>query len=344
MTTGIGIRSYGAYLPYWRIKAEEYEKAWGACAAGIKEKIVASFDEDPVTMAVAAAREAVALIPNAGEEVKYLALASTCFPYAEKAAAGTLSQALGLSSDIFTSEHTTSTAAGMEAFMAAWQYLQTAKGESALALVVIADAPEAKAADTIEHGLGAGAVAFILSRETPVAQVEGVASAIQDSLGERYRRAGDTNLHDLGVREYTGETFLNLGQRAAQNLLKDLGRLPGDYQHFITSQHDARLPQTLGRRLGFEEEKIKPALLYPQTGDTGAASAFLSLAHILASTRPGEKVLLISYGSGAKALALSLRVTAEINGFRPAHTVNYWLVRKKYLDYTRYLKVRRQIV
>ncbi|MBC7324750.1 MAG: 3-oxoacyl-ACP synthase, partial [Moorella sp. (in: Bacteria)] len=232
----------------------------------------------------------------------------------------------------------------MEAFMVAWQYLQTVREESALALVVVADAPGAMAADNVEHGLGAGAVAFILTREAPVAVIEGMASVVQDFLGERYRRAGDTNLHDLGVREYTGETFLDLGQHTVQNLLKQLGRSPGDYQYFIAGQHDARLPQTLGRRLGFEEEKIKPALLYPQTGDTGAASVFLSLAHILASAYEGEKILLLSYGSGAKALALSLEVSVEISSFRPVHPVSYWLERKKYLDYIRYLKERRQIV
>ncbi|MDN5348519.1 MAG: hydroxymethylglutaryl-CoA synthase [Clostridia bacterium] len=340
----MGIQSYGVYLPYLRIKADEYVKAWGACAAGISEKTVPDFDEDSITMSVAAAREILDLTPQATKNIAFLAVASTSFPYVEKATSTTLIQALGLNDNIFTSEHTTSTAAGLEALLAAWRYLETQKEFGKTALITVADAPQARAWDTLEHGLGAGAVAFLLTKENPIAVMEGASSAAQESLGERYRRTGETAVHDLGVREYTSETFLELCRRAAQNLLKELGRSPGDYHYLIVGQHDARLPQTLGRKLGFEEEKIKPGLLYSSIGDTGAASALLSLAHILDQARPEEKILLLAYGSGAKAIALSLKVTAEIADHRPTHTVNYWLERKKYLDYTRYLKVRRQIV
>ena len=51
-----GITSMGIYIPIYRLKREEIARMWGVHAIG-GEKAVAGYDEDPVTMAVAAARE-----------------------------------------------------------------------------------------------------------------------------------------------------------------------------------------------------------------------------------------------------------------------------------------------
>ena len=51
-----GIASYGAYIPYFRLSRAEIGKAWGG-GGGKGERAVASYDEDSLTMAVAAARD-----------------------------------------------------------------------------------------------------------------------------------------------------------------------------------------------------------------------------------------------------------------------------------------------
>ncbi|UCH08432.1 MAG: 3-hydroxy-3-methylglutaryl CoA synthase, partial [Deltaproteobacteria bacterium] len=52
----VGIKSYGVYIPYYRLNRAEVAKNWGGFQmAG--EKAVANFDEDTVTMGVEACRE-----------------------------------------------------------------------------------------------------------------------------------------------------------------------------------------------------------------------------------------------------------------------------------------------
>ena len=62
----IGIVSYGAYVPRYRIKIEEIARLWGDDAEALKnglmvyEKSVPDIDEDAATIAVEAARYAMA--------------------------------------------------------------------------------------------------------------------------------------------------------------------------------------------------------------------------------------------------------------------------------------------
>ena len=52
----VGITSYGAYVPWHRLTRSEIARAWGK-AAPPGEKAVAYYDEDSLTMAVAAAMD-----------------------------------------------------------------------------------------------------------------------------------------------------------------------------------------------------------------------------------------------------------------------------------------------
>ena len=84
----VGIVGYGVYLPRYRIKTEEYVKAWGslsAMAAGIREKTVPGYDEDVATMAIEASRNAVLHADIKPEAIHAVYLGTTCGPYVEKA-------------------------------------------------------------------------------------------------------------------------------------------------------------------------------------------------------------------------------------------------------------------
>ncbi len=50
-----GITRFGAYVPFHRLSREQIGNAWGG-KKGAGEKSVASYDEDSITLAVAAAR------------------------------------------------------------------------------------------------------------------------------------------------------------------------------------------------------------------------------------------------------------------------------------------------
>ncbi|HUL22989.1 MAG TPA: 3-hydroxy-3-methylglutaryl CoA synthase, partial [Thermodesulfobacteriota bacterium] len=90
----IGITSYGAYIPIWRIKRDAIQRG------GAGEKSVANFDEDSLTMAVSAALNSLAGLDRGS--IDGLLFASTTFPYKEKQNASLVAAAADLRKDILT--------------------------------------------------------------------------------------------------------------------------------------------------------------------------------------------------------------------------------------------------
>ena len=334
----VGIVSYGAYVPRLRISRAEYQKAWGSCGADIKEKAVPEFDEDTLTMGVEAAKNCLRNIGTGN--IGSLALASTSFPYEEKVLSGTVASMLGLSEHLFTAEYAQSTQAGLEAFITTAQVLENARFDRAM--VISSDAPVALPKDTIEHGLGAGAAAFLLGKENIIAEIEYCTSYVAENMGERYRINGKNFISDIGIKNFTGIAFSELATKAAHDVFQTLGRNSKDYRFFVIQEMDGKYPRSIARKLGFSEEQINPALLYTQIGDAGAAGALLSLASVLDVAVVGDKILMVGYGSGAGSKAISFNVKA--NRERMNVPLRQQLEKKKSIDYVQYLKLKRQII
>jgi len=333
----VGIVSYGAYIPRLRISREEYQKAWGVCGADIKEKTVMEFDEDTLTMGVEAAKDCLRNVDSVN--IGSLALASTSFPYEEKVLSGTIASMLGLSKHLFTAEYTQSTQAGLEALITSAQALENAKFNSAM--VIASDAPIALPKNTIEHGLGAGAAAFLLGKENIIAEIEYVTSYVAENMGERYRLDGNNFISDIGVKSFTGIAFSELAIKAARDVFQTLGRTSKDYRFFVIQEMDGKSPKSISKKLGFGEEQVIPGLLYGQIGDTGAAGTLLSLNSVLDVAEAGDKILMIGYGSGAGSKGISFNVKDKKE--RMNASLRQRLEIKKSINYVQYLKLKRQI-
>ena len=89
-----GILSYGAYLPYRRLDRSEIRPVAGT-GGGRGQRTVASYDEDATTMAVAAARTALAAAPE-GAAPSSLWFATVSPPYLDKTNATAVHAALRL--------------------------------------------------------------------------------------------------------------------------------------------------------------------------------------------------------------------------------------------------------
>ena len=336
----IGISGYAAYIPRLRIKKEEYAKAWGSFAApGITEKSVMGFDEDVLTSAAKVSKRALESVPLAPEKVSRFALASTSAPYTEKLLSGTIMVSVGIPGTAFCSDHTSSTRAGTEAMIASLEHMMA--NPSGRAVVAAADAPTASMWETIEHPMGAGAAAFVLSNENLVAEVEAYACFASEYLGERFKPKDDQTLHDLYVRKYEEGSLLSNTVKSGNAILKMLNRKPEDYQHVVIQQPDARVPSTVASRMGFTDAQLAAGLVAKLVGDLGAASTAVGLAAALDAAKVDDKILLISYGSGAASDALSLKVVSDR---KSAFKVQAELDRKEYIDYVKYLKIKGAIV
>lgn len=331
-----GISGYGVYIPRMRIKREEYLKAWGSfSAAGVNEKSIMGYDEDVLTMAAKVARRALEFVPLPPSRITRVALATTSPPYREKLLSGTILEGLGIPNEVFSSDHTTSTRAGTEAFLVGLEHLSA--NPSGHVLVAVADGPTASMWDAVEHGLGAGAAAFVLSAEALLAEVDGHASYATEHAGERFRTKEEEGIQDLGVKKFSESAFLTTTSGAASALLKTTGRKPEEYAHVVVQQPDARAPGMVAAKLGFTEAQMATGLVSAYLGDLGAASASVGLAAALDAAKVGDRILVVSYGSGAGADALSLKLVSDR---KTPFSVRVEADRKEYVDYVQYLKLK----
>jgi hydroxymethylglutaryl-CoA synthase len=336
----VGISGYAAYIPKLRIKRDEYAKAWGSCsAAGVNEKSVLGFDEDPLTSAVKVSKRALESASLAPETITRFALASTSAPYTEKLLSGTVIVSVGIPNNAFSTDHTTSTRAGTEAFLAGVEHVVA--NPSGRALVAAADAPTASMWDPIEHALGAGAAAFVLSNESPIAEIEGWSSYASEYFGERFKERGDAKMRDINVKKFEEGSLITNTTKAGGALLKKLGRKPEEYQHVVIQQPDARVPSTVSARLSFTDPQLATGLVSKFLGDLGAASTPVALAAVLDVAKVGDRIMVISYGSGAGSDAISLKVVSDR---KSPFKVQEEADKKEYIDYVKYLKLKGAIV
>ncbi|MFC7165141.1 hypothetical protein [Halospeciosus flavus] len=304
------VESAGAYVPRYTISAETIGEAWdGFRARGVSEKRVPAGDEDAVTMAVEAARDAIAASDVAREELSALALGTTTPPIDEGDVGVQVAEMLGLPRSVEVSVFTQSTRAGTRALLAA----SRADGP---ALAVASDCPLGEPDDALDHAAGAGAVAF-LTAESGTVDLTDVATYAQEYPGTRFRRRGSESIEEYGATTYGRDAYATAVAGAVDGL--DLG---GDADVEPTgvalSAPDGSLPGRGARRLPFDAEIYH---LAGELGDTGAASALFGL---LAAWEDGsENTVVVGYGDGAGADALVTTGTLDTDWRRTGHEITY---------------------
>ena len=305
-----------AYIPRWRISAQEYVTAWGTFSGGgVRAKAVADADEDAVTMGWEAARR---LLPEAADRrrVRALYFASTTPPYRVGTSAATLAAMLGLREDVSVYDLTTSRRSGLAALRLALQDAsgRTGAGGPAEAddwiLVVAAENPAAAPGSDLEHGLGHAAAALLVGSRGP-APVIWDGGSTREYLGGIFLRDEDGSLQQQAVSSYTDhgdETLL-------RPLITALRGACGDgfprVAVMLAHREPARVAR-LGARLGLAEEQIRPCTVTAAIGDTGAAAALLELQLVLETAAPGTHVAVLAWHGGAAADGLALRVTGPV--------------------------------
>jgi hydroxymethylglutaryl-CoA synthase len=341
MTTGI--IGYAGYVPRPRITSKEYIQAIGMFTArNIQEKAIPSFDEDSISMAIQAASDALKRGNNKPEEISGLFFASTTPPYTEKASSSTIAAALDLYSKIQISDFGFSTKAGGDALLACIDYVSSGRGKNGL--VIASDSPKANVSDTIEHGLGAGASAFIISNENVSITFEGSYAETEEILGERFRRDGKEFIEDVSIAPYTQGAFHRIVKKSVQGLMSEIGINPDEVAYIVLHQNNIRASINVAKSCGFPDEKVSPGILSSSIGDAGASSTLLGFVKVLDQAKTGDRILVNFYGSGSGSNTLSFIIDDEINtNGHEANLLEQYLSDKEYVDYLSYLKLRRRI-
>jgi hydroxymethylglutaryl-CoA synthase len=322
-----GITSVGVYLPVYRLSREDIGRMWGGRGTG-GAKAVAGYDEDTMTMAVTAALDCLG---RGKSGVNGLFLATTTAPYKEKLSAAVVAAAADLPGECHTADFTDSLRAGTAALKTAVDTVKA--GSVKQVMVVVADSRLGAVKGTLEHTLGDGAAALVISSEKAIAEIEGSYSIYNDFTDlwrtdeERFPRAAESRFIDeVG--------YLPTMQSAINGLMKKYSLQLNDFMKIVYYASDVRQHAALARRLKLDKAQVQDPL-YNDIGNTGAAAGFLMLAAALEKAGPGDRILFVSYGDGADAFAL--RVTDEIINFQQTPVISQQLAGKMPISYGQYL-------
>ena len=311
----IGIKSYGAYIPWNRLNRKAIYAATGwfnaftlAYARG--EKAIASYDEDSLSMSVAAGMDCLESINEGGAAgaLEAVYLSSTTLPYRERQNAGIVAAALGLPEEIRTTDFTGSLKAGTAALLAACESAQ-AGGKGVL--VCSADCRHGKAGSVQEQLFGDGGAALLVGDSGVIAAFEGYYSIAADFVDCR-RSETDKFARTWEERWLRDEGYVKFIPQVIKGLLDKYNLKTGDFAKIIYPCPYGNVHSSIGKSIGAEPGQLQDNL-GASVGDTGAAHPLLMLAAALEEAKPGDRLLVVGYGNGCDALIF--RVTDEIEKF-----------------------------
>ena len=332
----IGITSYGAYIPWYRINRKTVFSAMGWLDSATSmpgEKAVANYDEDSLTMAVAAGMDCLKGFDRG--KIEGLYLATTTSPYKERQSAGIITTAFDFRSDVRTADFTDSLKAGTAALLSACDAVKA--GATKSIMVCASDCRRGKAGSADEEVYGEGAAAFLLGDSKVIASLEGFYSLSYDFM-DHWKAEEDQFGHSWEGRWSRDEGYNKFIPEAISGLLKKYGLSIKDFAKVVYPCLSPRDHAAIGKALRLEPDQIQEHM-FTTVGDTGTAYALMMLVAALEDAKPGDKIIVASYGNGSDALFF--QVTEEIEKVRDRRGIKKHLASKKELtNYEKYIAFR----
>jgi len=337
-----GIVGYGVYVSRFRIKE------------GRMERSVPFIDEDSITAAVEAGK--LALIHSGVDHslIGKVYVGSESNPYAVKPIASKVAQVLKLGEedsgdgvqgvDAIDTEFACKAATSM--FKDAASIVYYPKAKTPYAMVIGTDnaqaAPRGEPGGELDLFVGYGGCAFIFGMQDVIAEIEGWYSCTSDTP-DFWRR--DREPYPRHGGRFTGDpAYFKHVKKAAKRLMEKLNLKTKDVDYFVSHQPNLRFPAKVAKELGFKEEQYLPGLKVGKFGNTYSGASPIGLAAVLDKANPHERVLIVSYGSGAGSDAYSLITTSQIaekrsrQSFTVEHQAENAFV--EYVDYATYRKLK----
>ena len=330
----VGILSYGAYIPTWRLSRDELARASGTPIVMPGERAVAAWDEDSLTMATEAGFDCLNGIDS--KEIDGIFFSSTTSPFKEKQSSSIIASALDLRKDVLTSDFTNSLRAGTIAVKAATDAVEAKTARKIL--VVSADCRVATPASIYEQIFGDGAAALLIGKEG-IAEIEGFYT-VRDAIPGPWRRDVDDYPKQFEPKLDVKYGFMKKLPEAISGLMKKCNLTPKDISKIAFYAPDPRTYLRSPKLLDVEMEKIQDPL-FLNVGITGTPHCLLLLVSALETAKPNERILCASYGDGSDAFIVKTTdKIEEIKGKRRGVSINVKSSRtlptyEKYADFRR---------
>jgi 3-hydroxy-3-methylglutaryl CoA synthase/uncharacterized OB-fold protein len=282
---------YASYLPRYRLAGADIGLRRG-------DRVVAAFDEDSTTMAVAAA----AAVPGS-RSAPALHFATSTPAYADKTNATAIHAALGLPLDALAVDMCGSGRSGFAAILAA---------ASSGGIAASADVRVGRPGSADEKLGGDGAAALLFGDGEPaIAEVLATTSLTAEFL-DRWRATTSVTGQQWEER-FGAERYGTLIRTAVERVLDTAGLAGVD--HVVLTCPNSGIVKRAATLVKGEKSVVTSPI-----GFAGACDAALALCGVLDTAEPGETVLMLSAVDGCDAMLL--RTTAALAESRQPHPVS----------------------
>ncbi|PIU21490.1 MAG: hydroxymethylglutaryl-CoA synthase [Candidatus Diapherotrites archaeon CG08_land_8_20_14_0_20_34_12] len=342
-----GIVAYGVQIPKRRIKVEEIARVWEkngkhiSKAINVQEKAVAAFDEDSCTLAVEAARKAILDFNIDAKKLGAIYVGSESKPYAVKPTASIVAAALGANTRLMAADLEFACKAGTAGIQMCLGLVNSSMIEYGLSIG--SDTAQGRPNDALEFTAGSGAGAIIVGnkKDEIIAQINHTVSFTTDTPD--FWRRPHAEFPEHGGR-FTGEpAYFKHIISAAKLLMQEAGTNADDYNYAVFHQPNGKFPLNAAKILGIDPKKVEQGLLTPYIGNTYSGATMIGLCSVLDKAEPGDRILAVSFGSGAGSDAFDITVTKNIIKRKAKKAVFDMIKEKEYVDYALYIKHRRKI-
>lgn len=305
------------------------------------EKAVAGLDEDVITMSIEAARNAIARARIDPRLLRAVWVGSESHPYAVKPTSTIVAESIGASPSIQAADWEFACKAGTEAVQASIGIVGSGMGRYTLSIGM--DTAQGRPGDALEYTAASGGAAFLLGpADEACAIYQGSYSYVTDTP-DFWRRA-DVTYPSHGDR-FTGEpAYFHHITSAGKAMMDMMGTTAVDYNYVVVHQPNVKFPQRASEMLSFKEEQYSTGLLSNEIGNVYSGSCMLGLTAILDIAKPGDRILMVSYGSGAGSDAFDLVVTERITEVQDrAPKTRDYISRRTAIDYGTYTRFRSKL-
>ena len=333
----VGITAYGGDIPQQRLERMAIFQSMGWFAPAIiqfaqGEKAMCNWDEDAFTMAVAACRDCVKGMDKS--QIDALYLGSTTLPFADRQNAGMAAAAMNLKPEVVTADYAGSLKAGTGALLAALDAIRA--GDKNNAVVVASDKREVKSAYLHEMWYGDGAAALMVGSENAIAEFKGSYSVSRDFV-DHYRGADSRYDYNWEERWIRDEGYNKIIPEVINGVLAKTGVKIDEVARVVFPCLFKSATRAIGKRMGIADRVADN--MHEVCGETGAAHPLVMFVNALQEAKPGDKIIMASFGQGSDALLFE--VTDAIQKLPPRDGIKGSLSNRKPVNnYQKYPKFR----
>ena len=337
-----GIVGWGSYIPKYRIKAEEIAAVQNADANAIKvglgltEKSVPGKDEDTVTISVHAARDALLRAGINRKEIGSIYIGSESHPYAVKPSSSIVGEALDIGNNYMAVDTEFACKAGSATIQINAGLVDSKMIKYGISIG--ADTSQAEPGNALEYSAAAGGAAYIIGQNSEAVATLDYTLSYTSDTPDFWRRSMQPYPSHAG--RFTGEpAYFKHVATATKNILEKSGAKITDFKYVVFHMPNGKFPLRVAKQFGVTKEQIEQGLVVTKIGNTYSGSSMLGLASVLDVAKPGDKILMTSYGSGSGSDSFIYTCTDKITKAQnKARKVSDYIARKQYLSYAHYLK------